>query len=61
MSANALERDYFMTGRSTINGSAIEFRVFIYILAQEAVDFGLVDGVLERRLTLDSKEPSSDG
>jgi hypothetical protein len=30
-------------------------------LAQEAMEFGLVDGILERRLTSDSKESSSEG
>lgn len=31
------------------------------LLAQEAMDFGLVDRVLERRVSSDSKEPNSEG
>jgi hypothetical protein len=53
--ATALERDYFMTGSSVITGSSVG-RSYVCFSAQEAMDFGLVDGILERRLTLDSKE-----
>jgi len=47
----ALERDYYMTG---IVSLSLLILFCLQCLAQEAVRFGIVDGVLERRPTSDS-------
>ncbi len=48
----ALERDYFMTG-SFASSVVIEPLNRIMLAAQEALDFGIVDGILERRPKFD--------
>lgn len=54
--AKALERDYYMTGKRlwNCNTNAELFK------AMEAIEFGLVDRVVEKRVKLDisSPEPS---
>jgi len=48
----ALERDYYMTG--IVSCIFADLDLLTVSLAQEAMEFGIVDGVLERRPTSDS-------
>lgn len=57
-SEKALERDYFMTGMSP---KSYERSSFVSVsdvsaAAKEALEFGIVDGILEKRPKTDSSE-----
>ncbi|KAG8220216.1 Clp protease-domain-containing protein, partial [Butyriboletus roseoflavus] len=54
----ALERDYFMTGKVRLI-DAIYRHVHVACKALEALEFGIVDGILEKRPSSESDRPVS--
>jgi hypothetical protein len=63
---NALERDHFMTGTSESARCRLVQKIcrqitllMLTLTAQEALEFGIVDGILEKSPKSDSDMPST--
>ena len=54
----ALERDYYMTGNYLSHSNRVQWLTLLRSSAQEALEFGIVDGILEKRPAMDADASS---